>query len=305
MGFSSTAGLTLNGSAVANNDTRLQLTDGGLNQAGSVFSNIPIGIQAFTTSFEFQISGDAQANGFTFCIQNIGVNALGGGASGLGYGGIPKSVAVKFNFYDFGGEGANSTGIYSNGDAPILPSTDITPSGIQLSSGDSIQAQLTYDGTTLTLKLLDLVSNKTFTMSQAINIPQIVGGNTAYVGFTGGTGGLSSSQKLLSWTYNAQTAPTPNPSFAMSSSPITGIKAGTFLNIDHHHHPQRRLHRCCLSRLLCHFKSIGAQNLPTCTVDQSASISGSPGGHRYAHHQNNGTIYYSSLPVTAVLRDRW
>src|SRR6185312_10892432 len=71
MGFSSTAGLTLNGSAVANNDTRLQLTNGGLNQAGSVFWNAPIGIQSFTTSFEFQISGDSQANGFTFCIQNV------------------------------------------------------------------------------------------------------------------------------------------------------------------------------------------------------------------------------------------
>ena len=101
VGFSSTAGLTLNGSAVANNDTRLQLTDGGLNQAGSVFSNIPIGIQAFTTSFEFQISGDAQANGFTFCIQNIGANALGGEASGLGYGGITKKRRSQIQLLRF------------------------------------------------------------------------------------------------------------------------------------------------------------------------------------------------------------
>ena len=64
-------------------------------------------------------------------------------------------------------------------------------------------------------------------MSQPINIPQIVGGNTAYVGFTGGTGGLSASQKILTWTYNAQPAPAPNPSFAMSTSPLTAIKAGS------------------------------------------------------------------------------
>ena len=69
-GFSSTAGLTLNGSAVANNDTRLQLTNGGLEQAGSVFWNAPINIQAFTTTFEFQLS-NAQGNGFTFTIQNM------------------------------------------------------------------------------------------------------------------------------------------------------------------------------------------------------------------------------------------
>ena len=202
-GFSNTTGLQFNGSAVASNDTRLQLTDGGLNEAGSVYWNTPINIQAFTTTFQFQLS-NAQANGFTFTIQNVGPTALGGSASGLGYGGILKSVAVKFNFYNFNGSGSDSTGFYINGQAPITPTVDISPSGIQLNSGDSIQATVSYTGLTLNLKLLDLVTNKTFTYSQAMNIPSIVGGNTAYVGFTGGTGGLSASQKLLSWTYTTQ-----------------------------------------------------------------------------------------------------
>jgi len=274
MGFSSTAGLTLNGSAVANNDTRLQLTNGGLNQAGSVFWNAPIGIQSFTTSFEFQISGDSQANGFTFCIQNVAPTALGGNSAGLGYQDIPKSVAVKFNFYDFQGGGADSTGVYTNGQPPITPTTDISQSGIQLNSGDSIQAQLDYDGSMLTLKLLDLITNKTFTMSQAINIPQIVGGNTAYVGFTGGTGGLSASQKILTWTYNVQTAPTPNPSFAMSSSPLATIKAGSSSTSTIMITPSGGFTGAI--SLACSVTSspAGAQNVPTCTIDQSASVSG-------------------------------
>ncbi len=209
-GFSSTAGLTLNGSAVADNDTRLQLTNGGLSQAGSVFWNAPINVQAFTTNFEFQLSS-AQGNGFTFTIQNVGPTALGGESAGLGYQNIPSSVAVKFNFYNYENEGSDSTGVYTDGQPPLLPTVDISPSGIQLASGDSIQAKITYDGTTLTLNLLDLVTNDTFTMSQAINIPQIVGGNTAYVGFTGGTGGLSASQKIISWIYSTQAVP---PTFA-------------------------------------------------------------------------------------------
>jgi hypothetical protein len=275
-GFSSTTGLTLNGSATASNDSRLQLTNGGLNQAGSVFWNTPVGVQAFTTTFEFQVSGDAQANGFTFCIQNApqGVNALGGISSGLGYEGILKSVAVKFNFYDFNSEGADSTGVYTNGDAPVMPSTDISASGIQLNSGDAIQAQLSYDGTTLTLKLLDLISNKTFTMSQAINIAQFVGGDTAYVGFTGGTGGLSASQKILTWTYNAQTVPTPTPSFAMSGSALTAIKAGSTSTSMITITPSGGFTGAI--SLACSVTSSpsGAQNTPTCTIDQSASISG-------------------------------
>jgi hypothetical protein len=217
-GFSSTTGLQLNGSAVASNDTRLQLTDGGLSEAGSVWWNTPINIQAFTTTFQFQLS-NAQGNGFTFTIQNAGATALGGDSAGLGYQDILKSVAVKFNFYNYNGEGSDSTGIYTNGQAPVLPTVDISPSGIQLGSGDSIQATVSYTGLTLTLQLFDLVTNKTFTYSQAINIPQIVGANTAYVGFTGGTGGLSSSQKLISWAYSTQAV---HPAFSPGAGTYSG-----------------------------------------------------------------------------------
>ncbi len=230
-GFSSTAGLDLNGNAVATDDTRLQLTNGLLNEASSVFWNQPIGIQSFTTTFEFQLSL-AQANGFTFTIQNIGPKALGGDSAGLGYAGIGKSVAIKFSLYNYEGGGSNSTGVYTDGALPTVPAVDLTPSGIQLSSGDSIIANVTYDGTTLTMNLLDLVTNKTFTLTRVINIPQIVGGNTAYVGFTGGTGGLTSSQKILTWVYNSQTvastaAPTFSPPAGTYSTPQSVTLAST------------------------------------------------------------------------------
>jgi hypothetical protein len=212
-GFSNPAGLTFNGSAVASNDSRLQLTDGGLEEAGSVFWNAPMNIQAFTTTFGFQLS-NAQGNGFTFTIQNNAPTALGGDSAGLGYQNIQNSVAVKFNFYNYENEGGDSTGIYTDGEPPVLPTIDLTPSGIELNSDDGITATLTYDGTTLTLKLVDGVTGDTFTTSQAINIPQIVNGNTAYVGFTGGTGGLSASQKILDWTYTTQALP---PGFSPSA----------------------------------------------------------------------------------------
>lgn len=212
-GFASTVGLKLNGSALATNDTRLQLTNGGLWEGGSVFWTAPINIQAFTTNFEFQLS-NAQGNGFTFTIQRMGPAALGGDSAGLGYQDIQKSVAVKFNFYNYKGEGDNSTGVYTDGEPPMLPTVDLTPSGIVLASGDAIEAQLTYNGTTLKLNLHDPVTGDKFTMSKVIDIPRIVGGSSAYVGFTGGTGGLSASQKLLNWTYATQSVPpafTPAP----------------------------------------------------------------------------------------------
>lgn len=214
-GFPNTQGFTLNGSAVLANTNQLQLTN-NISQAGSVFWNAPINIQAFTTNFEFQIN-NAQANGFTFTIQNVGPTALGGDSAGLAYQDIQKSVAVKFNFYNYDSEGADSTGLYTDGEPPTVPTVDISPSGIELSSGDTIQAQIVYDGTTLTLNLHDTVNNDTFTTSWPINIPQTVGGNTAYIGFTGGTGGLSANQNILSWTYSTQAVP-----------PVFAPPAGTY-----------------------------------------------------------------------------
>jgi Legume lectin domain/Chitobiase/beta-hexosaminidase C-terminal domain len=217
-GFSSTTGLTLNGSTLATNDTRLQLTNGQKDESGSMFWSQPTGIQQFTTDFEFQLSL-AQGDGFTFAIQNVGPTALGGAYGGLAYAGIGKSVAIKFDFYNNAGEGNDSTGVFTDGALPTVPAVDLTPSGIELNSGDSIQAHITYDGTTLTMNLLDLVNNKTFTLTKVINIPQIVGGNTAYVGFTGSTGGLTSSQKILSWTFTSTAQPvTAAPVF----TPVAG-----------------------------------------------------------------------------------
>jgi len=202
-GFATISGLTLNGSAVNTDDSRLQLTSGALYQAGSMYATKPVGVTSFTTQFGFQLSY-ARGDGFTFTIQNVSPKALGTSGAGLGYAGIKKSVAVKFDIYSNAGEGLDSTGVYTNGAVPTLPAVDMTKSGVLLRSGDSILATLTYDGKTLTLNLLDLVVNKTFTYSKVINIPQVVGSNKAYVGFTGSTGGLTASQKILYWTYTGQ-----------------------------------------------------------------------------------------------------
>jgi hypothetical protein len=164
-----------------------------------------VNIQNFTTDFTFQVTPASPnaSDGFTFALQNMGLNADGGIGGALGYQSITPSVAVKFDLFNNDGEGINSTGFYTNGVAPTVPSLDLTSSGIDLHSGDAMHAHLTYDGTTLTLTLTDTVTNATFTASQVINIPSTVGANTAYVGFTAGTGGTVSTQSVLNWTYVA------------------------------------------------------------------------------------------------------
>ena len=212
-GFASVKGLTLNGSAVNSDDSRLQLTTGGFNQAGSAFFNTPVNVQNFVSDFTLQLSGTLpMADGIAFVIQANSPTALGPSGGGLGYGpdhpngtgGISHSIAVKFDVYSNNGEGSDSTGLYLNGASPTTPAVDLTGSGIVLSSGDTISAHVTYDGTYLHLTLKDPVNGGLYVGQFAVDIPKTIGASTAYVGFTGGTGGYIASQKILTWTYTAK-----------------------------------------------------------------------------------------------------
>jgi hypothetical protein len=209
-GFSSSAGLSLKGSAVVtNNLLQLTLATAPASSAAMWFTT-PVNINAFTTDFNFQLLS-AKADGFTFAIQNAGISAIGPGGSGLGYGashpagtpGIGRSVAVKFDLYNNNGESPDSTGVYTNGASPTIPATDMTTSGVKLNSGHVMHAHITYDGTNLTLVLTDTVTAASFTSTTAVNIPLLVGSGTAYAGFTAGTGGLTMTADILNWTLTA------------------------------------------------------------------------------------------------------
>jgi murein DD-endopeptidase MepM/ murein hydrolase activator NlpD len=76
-------------------------------------------------------------------------------------------------------------------------------SGLDLHSGDVMSAHLAYDGATLSLLITDTSTGASFNTSFSINIPGTIGGGLAYVGFTGGTGGLTATQDILTWRYNA------------------------------------------------------------------------------------------------------
>ncbi len=200
-GFPSLIGLTANGSASLSG-TSLELTNGGSNEASSVYYATPINVQSFATDFKFKLT-NATADGFTFTIQNAGSAALGAVGGSLGYAGVGQSVAIKFDLFQNAGDPSNdSTGIFVDGAVPIGPtSIDLTGTGVNLHSGDEIDANLTYNGAVLNLTLTDMVTSATWSHPFTINIPATVGGNTAYVGFTAGTGGLSATQQILSWTF--------------------------------------------------------------------------------------------------------
>jgi hypothetical protein len=203
-GFVNSAGsLKYNGSAAIRNGAAV-LTNGQVNQVGSVFTGSKVSAANFSTQFSFQATaGTATADGFTFTLQNSAATAIGLAGGDLGYTNIGKSVAIKFDLYNNNGEGTSSTGLYINGAAPKnVGSTDLLKSGIDLHSGHRFQVNLSYDGTTLTETITDTATGATATMSYLVNLLNVLGGNLAYVGFTGGTGGKTATQDILNWTYS-------------------------------------------------------------------------------------------------------
>jgi fibronectin type 3 domain-containing protein len=236
-GFANASGLlTLNGTAKVNG-TALQLTDGGTNEAGTAFSTNKVDVTRFNSQFSFQLTaGTSTADGIAFTIEGLANTALGPTGGGLGYGpdhtggtgGIASSVAIKFDLYNNQGEGVDSTGLYTNGVAPTnVGSIDLTGTGIDLHSGDKFNVSLAYNGTTLTVTETDASTNKSATQSYTIDIPTTVGGGTAYVGFTGGTGGLTATQDILTWTYSPTATSVP----AVPSSLTATAASGTQVNL--------------------------------------------------------------------------
>ena len=228
-GFASVASLLKSNGSAKINGSLLQLTDGGTIEAGSAFTTTPVAIGSFTNQFAFQLL-NPNADGFTFCIQGAGPTALGAVGGGLGYGattngsnpGIPKSIAITFNLYATPGN--DSTGLYVNGARPTnAGSINLSNTGINLHSGHIFNVAMAYDGTTLKVAITDTVTGATAAQSYSVNFPSIVGSTSAYLGFTGSTGGtgsLTATQNILSWTYVSSLITPPPPTFVTATASL-------------------------------------------------------------------------------------
>ena len=205
-GFSSPSELTLNGNAGISNGALLLTQDTAMETSSAFFpTTVPVNI--FTSDFDFKLSA-GYGEGFAFVLQSIGFNALGSGESGLGYGPtvpggggakIAHSVAVKFDLHSDEGEGSNSTGVYVDGASPTVPYTEVTPA-INLHSGHTFHARLTYTSKILSIVITDLTQYAVFAGSYPVDIPKAVGSTSGYAGFTASTGDLYDTIKILNWS---------------------------------------------------------------------------------------------------------
>jgi fibronectin-binding autotransporter adhesin len=180
----------------------LTLTD-NTGSARSAFLNTPVAINTpFSVNFTYHLgtatTGSYIADGMMFVLQNAGTGALGTGGGGLGYGGITPSIGVGFNIYSF----ATPQGIVFGQNGAISPSA--TTGSVNVASLDPIQVNLNYDGSNnLVATLTDLSTSLSYSATDAVgSLAGYFGGsNTAYVGFTGGSGAGASLQTISDFNY--------------------------------------------------------------------------------------------------------
>ncbi|MCA9281067.1 MAG: hypothetical protein H6812_10600 [Phycisphaeraceae bacterium] len=192
----------------------LQITNTAGGEARSVFFGTPQSITAFTASFTYRVNypGNPTTFGTALVLQNDpdGAMALGAGQGSLGYGGITKSVAISLEL-----PGSRS-GYYTNG---ALGGGSMVTTPVSISAGNPLDVTISYDGTFLHQSIVDTVTSAVFTKSYiAPDIASILGGSTAYVGFTASTnipGFGSGANQYISNPHFAIPAPASLPLMGM------------------------------------------------------------------------------------------
>ncbi len=192
----------------------LTLTDGTNSQTATAFFNTPQYIGGFAAFFTYQeADGTAPlADGVTFCVQNsaAGASALGGGGGELGYTGIGNSAAFEINIYN-GANGGRGIQFGTNGmtaDSPIPTPPYFAPGPVNLASGHPINVRVYFSQGTYHVHLADATTGDSFltTFNQG-DLRGAIGADSAYVGFTGATGGLNAIQKVSNFRFSYTTPP--------------------------------------------------------------------------------------------------
>lgn len=244
--FTGACGTTLTcvgNTAVSSAKLRVTPAAGGQSGAGYSTNAITLGGGAtFSTTFQFQFTnpgGIDPADGITFVLA-ANPTGLGVGGGGIGYQGVPNSVAIEFDTFNNGGADISSNhvaidvnGVLTNTAAanPYGVGTCVFPNSFMsigcMSNGHIWTATIGYDGTNLTVAVQDDANAvQTVINSFPINIAADLGTTTAFVGFTSGTGAGFENHDILNWQFANDTQLGPGPAPIPEPGTIALLGAG-------------------------------------------------------------------------------
>jgi len=215
-GFASSDGLSLNGTAETfpydgGSETVLRLTRAEASQAGSAFTSNRLPVATFSTFFQFRIGGaggvsdgvEVGGDGMVFVVHASAPTFLGEAGGNLAYQGLTPSIGVELDTYistEFSDPSTNHVGINIDGS---LVSASISDVSDRLDDGDNWFAWIDYNGAALEVRLARDTNRPSLALvTTAVDIPTILGDDTAFIGFTAATGSAFGQPEILRWTYD-------------------------------------------------------------------------------------------------------
>jgi hypothetical protein len=201
--------------------TTFELTDGSSAEAASGFASIPQNITDFTASFIYTCDGNdenpqyVQGDGFDFVIQNDprGTLALGGDGGSKGYlagtspvaAAIAPSAAIGCEIY-----GTQTISYLSGGTNRTTQNLSAAGNLTALNGSDPIVAHVSYSGGVMSMFLTEpSTEHFAYFTASNVNLAATVGGSTALIGLSGGTGNANAVQFVKNFAVTASENYTP------------------------------------------------------------------------------------------------
>lgn len=226
-------------------DSLLTLTGNSINEIGVVWyaDKIPIN-ESFQTEFSFifdhgnNFNNDdgslPGADGIAFVIQNESSYSIGSYGGDIGYGGMNNAVAIEYDTYHNGPQQivnyndpngnhiAVQIPVFNKISAKHSPENTLAINDkiLEIKNGKRYYSRIEYNHIDKNLKVYISENNFFFLLSPVIEInqfslPDYIGNDEAYIGFTSATGSATERHNLLHWTFCSDAQPissNPNPS---------------------------------------------------------------------------------------------
>jgi hypothetical protein len=209
-------GWQTNGSVPSITNNVLVLTDGGGGEASSAFyTNAQYVGGAWTASFIYNSHGGG-ADGAAFILQTTNPAVVGGGGGDLGYanGIAGNSLAFEINVYPGNGQ-TIGIALATNGGTRVYQSIG---TNVNVAGTNDILVTLNSSNGVLAVSLTDLKTSNSYSTNYATgSLASVLGGNVAYIGFSGADGGVTSIQTVSNFQFHSVLPPVK-----LSVSPMSG-----------------------------------------------------------------------------------
>jgi hypothetical protein len=201
--------MTLNGGAKATANA-LTLVDGQFDMATSAFmAAIPTPSQ-FSGSFDFTLSQygnySPQADGLSFMIQDApqGAKAVGAAGSSIGAAGVQNAIGIGFQSYVW-----NHATIFTTSSTPQHGTQPIEDFSLGSNRIDTVSVDFHYANNTLSYSAFNNNTGQSIKGSSIFDLGEL--GPKVFVGFTGGSGSLTSVETVSNFQFHTVTG-VPEPS---------------------------------------------------------------------------------------------